>query len=44
MKKVRKGKKMLITFMVAVVVLIIAIIIIVNVTKNENSCYIANNN
>ena len=37
MKKVRKGKKMLITFMVAVVVLIIAIIIIVNVTKNKKN-------
>ena len=37
MKKVRKGKKMLITFMVAVVVIIIAIIIIVNVTKNKKN-------
>ena len=37
MKKVRKGKKMLITFIAGIVILIIAIVIIVNIVKNKKN-------
>ena len=35
MKKVRKGKKMLITMIIAIIAIILAIVIIVNVTKKK---------
>ena len=35
MKKVRKGKKMLITMIIAIIAIILAVVIIVNVTKKK---------
>ena len=36
MKKVRKGKKMLITMIIAIIAIIVAIVIIVNVVKRKS--------
>lgn len=43
MKKVRKGKKMLITLFVTIIIIIVAAVVIINVVKNKNKKSTAEN-